>query len=64
MLPGYVMDELQCDGIIDELLQKNAGKGVAVANAISMIKEIADDVAERNDEDGVAKYIEKAIKRI
>lgn len=40
---------------------KNVGKGVAVANAIPMIKEIADDVAQSNDEDGVAKYIEKEL---
>ena len=40
---------------------KNVGKGVAVANAIPMIKEIADDVAGSNDEDGVAKYIEKEL---
>lgn len=48
-------DENDCD------ILKNVGKGVAVANAIPMIKEIADDVAESNDEDGVAKYIEKEL---
>lgn len=40
---------------------KNAGKGVAVANAIPMIQEIADDVTQSNDEDGVAKYVEKEL---
>lgn len=40
---------------------KNVGKGIAVANAIPMVKEIADDVAGSNDEDGVAKYIEKEL---
>lgn len=40
---------------------KNVGRGVAVANAISMIKEIADDIAGSNDEDGVAKYLEKEL---
>lgn len=39
----------------------NVGKGIAVANAIPMVKEIADDVAGSNDEDGVAKYIEKEL---
>lgn len=48
-------DENDCD------ILKNAGKGIAVANAIPMIKEIADDVAGSNDEDGVAKYIEKEL---
>ena len=38
---------------------KNVGKGIAVANAIPMIQEIADDFAESNNEDGVAKYIDK-----
>ncbi len=40
---------------------KNVGKGVAVANAIPMVKEIADDIAQSNDEDGVAQYIEKEL---
>lgn len=48
-------DENDCD------ILKNVGKGVAVANAIPIVKEIADDVAQSNDEDGVAKYIEKEL---
>ncbi len=40
---------------------ENVGKAVAVANAIPMIKEIADDVAGSNDDGGVAKYIEKEL---
>ena len=57
------MDEMLAfgdDGNDYDIL-KSAGKGVAVANAIPMIKEIADDVAGSNDEDGVAKYIEKEL---
>lgn len=38
---------------------KYCGKGIAVANAIPLIKEIADDITESNDEDGVANYLEK-----
>lgn len=38
---------------------KNVGRGVAVANAIPVIRDIADDIAESNNEDGVAKYIDK-----
>jgi len=40
---------------------KNVGKGIAVENAIPMIKEIADDVTNSNDEDGVARYIAKEL---
>lgn len=43
-----------------EILQ-NVGKGVAVANAISMIRGIVDDITESNNDDGVAKYIEKEL---
>lgn len=45
----------------DYEILKNVGKGVAVANAIPMIQEIADDITSSNDEDGVAKYIEKEL---
>ncbi len=46
-----------------EILQ-NVGKGVAVANAILKIKEIADAVTESNNDDGVAKYIEKLLRNL
>lgn len=36
---------------------KYCGKGIAVANAIPMIREIADDITESNNEDGVARYL-------
>ncbi len=38
---------------------KHCGKGIAVANAIPMIKEIADEITGSNDGDGVAIYLEK-----
>ena len=38
---------------------KKCGTGVAVANAIDAVKEAADEVVESNDEDGVAKWIER-----
>lgn len=38
---------------------KNCGVGVAVSNAISEVLDVADYVTESNDEDGVARYIEK-----
>jgi Cof subfamily protein (haloacid dehalogenase superfamily) len=34
-----------------------AGRGVAVGNAHPAVKEVADDVAGTNDEDGVARYL-------
>lgn len=46
-----------------EILQ-NVGKGVAVANAIPKIKEIADAVTKSNNEDGVARYIEKLLSNL
>lgn len=43
----------------DYEILKYCGKGVAVANAIPMIKEIADEITDSNDNDGVAKYLEQ-----
>jgi len=43
----------------DYEILKYCGKGIAVANAIPMIKEIADDITDSNDEDGVAIYLER-----
>jgi len=40
---------------------KNCGIGIAVDNAIEVVKEAADVVVESNDEDGVAKWIEREI---
>ncbi len=40
---------------------KNAGIGVAMGNAENSIKQIASIVTDTNDNDGVAKYIEKGI---
>ena len=33
------------------------GRGVAVANALDCVKQAADEIAESNDDDGVAKYL-------
>lgn len=38
---------------------KKCGVGVAVANAIDAVKAAADEIVENNDEDGVAKWIER-----
>ncbi len=47
----------------DYEILKNVGKGVAVNNAIPMIREVADDITESNNDDGVAKYIEKLLSK-
>ena len=38
---------------------KICGKGIAVSNAIKDVLDLADEVTASNDEDGVAKWIEK-----
>ena len=40
---------------------KNCGMGIAVSNAIREVLDVADHVAESNDMDGVARFIEKNI---
>mgnify|MGYP000755668722 FL=1 len=40
---------------------KNCGVGVAVKNAISEVKTVADYICKSNDEDGVARWLEKYI---
>lgn len=52
------------DNINDLSMVKNAGLGVAMKNGIDSLKEIADVIAESNDEDGVAQIIEKYILNI
>ena len=42
---------------------KMCGLGIAVANAIDGVKAAADDIAESNDCDGVAKDIERVLQR-
>lgn len=49
------------DDSSDYELLKRVGMGVAVENAINKIKDIADFVCKSNEEDGVAKFIEKNI---
>ncbi|MBP3476905.1 MAG: Cof-type HAD-IIB family hydrolase [Lachnospiraceae bacterium] len=47
------------DDFADIGMLKLCGLGIAMGNAISEVKEIADDVTTSNDEDGVADYLEK-----
>ncbi|MDD6051433.1 MAG: HAD hydrolase family protein, partial [Clostridiales bacterium] len=41
---------------------RKCGLGVAVANAIPPVLDVADDIAESNDMDGVARFIEKRLR--
>jgi len=47
------------DQLNDLPMLRYAGLGVAVANAPEMVRQAADAVTDRNDEDGVGKAIEK-----
>ena len=47
------------DDLSDFNLIKNCGVGVAMGNAIDKVKEVADCVCDTNDNDGVAKWLEK-----
>lgn len=49
------------DDINDLEMLRNAGMGVAVANAVIQVKESADHIAKSNDEDGVARFIAEYI---
>ncbi|GKQ43013.1 haloacid dehalogenase [Companilactobacillus sp. RD055328] len=60
---GYQPDEVMAigDNLNDFSMIEMAGTGVAMKNAISEIKEIADVETDTNINDGVAKIIKKAI---
>ena len=60
---GCALEETACFGDDNDDIEpiKRCGLGVAVANAIDEVKAVADDIAESNDADGVAKYIERRV---
>lgn len=47
------------DSISDIPMLNASGTGVAMGNAVSQVKDIADYITLSNDEDGIAEYIEK-----
>ena len=49
------------DDINDLGMLKLAGTAVAVSNAIEEVKAVADHITESNDQDGVAKFLERTI---
>ena len=62
-LLGISREEIMAfgDGNNDLKMLKEVGTGVAMENAISSVKEAADYVTLSNDEEGVAKFIEKYV---
>ena len=50
------------DDFNDIGMLKLCGQGIAMGNAIPQVKEIADDITLSNNEDGVAKYLERLLK--
>ena len=60
---GFAREEVMACGDADNDLQmiEAAGIGVAMANAMDSVKEIADYITDTNDNDGVAKAIEKFV---
>ena len=49
------------DDLNDLGMLKLAGTAVAVSNAIEEVKAVADHITESNDQDGVAKFLERTI---
>ena len=49
------------DGSNDTRMLETVGMGAAMANAMPEVKEAADRLADSNDEEGVARFIEKYI---
>ena len=49
------------DNVNDQTMLENAGLGVAMGNSAPYIQQMANIVTESNNEDGIAKVIEKYI---
>ena len=52
------------DNINDKKMIENAGLGIAMKGSTPVVIEVAKDVAETNNEDGVAKILQKYYKNI
>lgn len=60
---GITMEQVMAcgDSLNDMKMIQNAGLGIAMGNAQEAIKKVADMMTDTNDEDGVAKAIEKYV---
>jgi Cof subfamily protein (haloacid dehalogenase superfamily) len=58
---GYAKDDMYAfgDGENDISMIRYAGHGIAMANAVTALKECADEITLSNDEDGIAKILER-----
>jgi len=63
---GYQIEEMIAfgDGHNDASMVKYAGIGVAMANAVDALKEVADDITLSNEEDGIAYSLYKYMPEI
>lgn len=63
---GYTRDEMIAfgDGHNDKSIVSFAGTGVAMANAVQALKDIADEITLSNEEDGIAVSLYKHIPEI
>ena len=63
---GYTRDEMIAfgDGHNDKSIVSFAGTGVAMANAVQALKDIADEITLSNEEDGIAESLYKHITEI
>lgn len=63
---GYKIEEMIAygDGHNDASMVKYAGTGVAMANAVQDLKDIANDITLSNDEDGIAESLYKYMPEI
>ena len=52
------------DNINDKMMIENAGLGIAMEQSTPVMKIIADDVAPSNNDDGVAKILQKYYRNI
>ena len=53
------VDEIDGKGYVHYKSWQETYAGLAMGNAIDSVKEAADIVIGRNDEDGIAKYLER-----
>lgn len=63
---GYKPEDMIAfgDGHNDASMLKYAGTGIAMANAVQALKDIADDITLSNDEDGIAEALYKLIPEV
>ena len=52
------------DNINDKKMIENAGLGIAMKGSTPLVTEVADDIAESNNEEGVSKILQKYYKNI